>query len=219
MTNNDSKKKKDIAEEPKTEKDEVASKEPKAEKDDEAREVADTKKKEAKKEEAKKDTKAKSTDQRDKDSSKEKEGAKKNEDRETYETKYLRMTADFQNYKRRVEKEKSEIYKNANERFACDLLEVVDNFERAIEQDESRKADEQFLKGMGMILTQLQDVLKKNNVEEIDALGVEFDPKCHHAVAMETSDKYKKDCVTSVMQKGYKLKDKVIRPAMVKVAE
>ena len=143
----------------------------------------------------------------------------KEEDKETFETKYLRMTADFQNYKRRVEKEKSDIYANANEKFAQDLLDVLDNFERAIEQDKKNDADRKFLEGMEMILKQFKDVLKKNNVEEIECLGLEFDPNFHHAVAMEASEKYDKGCVMDVMQKGYKLKDRVIRPAMVRVAE
>lgn len=147
------------------------------------------------------------------------ENQAKEEDKETFETKYLRMTADFQNYKKRVEKEKSDIYANANEKFAQDLLDVVDNFERAIEQDKKNEADEKFLEGMEMILKQFKDVLKKNNIEEMDCLGKEFDPNFHHAVAMEASDKYDKGCITDIMQKGYQLKERVIRPAMVKVAE
>lgn len=140
-------------------------------------------------------------------------------DKETFESKYLRMTADFQNFKRRVDKEKSDIHAFANEKFAKDLLEVLDNFERAIAQDKTEKVDEQYVKGMELILIQLQDVLKKNGVEEIEALGAEFDPNFHHAVAMESSDEYDKGVVMDVMQKGYKLKDRVIRPSMVRVAE
>lgn len=143
----------------------------------------------------------------------------KSKEEESFESKYLRMAADFQNFKRRTDEEKARIYANANESFAMDLLAVLDNFERAIEQDKNQNADENFVKGMELILKQLQDVLKKNNVEEIEALGTEFDPNFHHAVAMEASDKYDKGCVTDVMQKGYKIKDKVIRPAMVRVAE
>lgn len=143
----------------------------------------------------------------------------KSKEEESYETKYLRMAADFQNFKRRTDEEKAKIYTNANESFGRDLLDVVDNFERAIEQDRKNEADKQFLEGMEMILKQLQDVLKKNGIEEIECLGQEFDPNFHHAVAMESSDKYDKGCVTDVMQKGYKLKDRVIRPSMVRVAE
>lgn len=150
---------------------------------------------------------------------KEEESKAEEKDKETFESKYLRMTADFQNFKRRVDKEKSDIHAFANERFAKDLLEVLDNFERAIEQDKTENVDEQYVKGMELILMQLRDVLKKNGVEEIEALGVEFDPNFHHAVAMESSDKYDKGVVMDVMQKGYKIKDRVIRPSMVRVAE
>ncbi len=148
----------------------------------------------------------------------EEEDAKSKEE-ESFETKYLRMAADFQNFKRRTDEEKSKIYANANEKFASDLLEVLDNFERAIEQDRKNEADAPFLKGMELILKQLQDVLSKNGIEEIVCLGEEFDPNFHHAVAMECSDKYGKGCVMDVMQKGYKIKDRVIRPSMVRVAE
>ena len=153
------------------------------------------------------------------DAKEEKDEQASTEEEESFEKKYLRMAADFQNFKRRTDEEKSRIYTNANERFASDLLEVLDNFERAIEQDRIDDADKQFLEGMELILKQLQDVLKKNGVEEIEALGTEFDPNFHHAIAMESSDKFDKGCVTEVMQKGYRLKDRIIRPAMVKVAE
>ncbi len=159
----------------------------------------------------------KSEDTNEESQSEEKESKIKEED--DFETKYLRMAADFQNYKRRSEEEKSRIYTNANEKFGSDLLEVLDNFERAIEQDEKNDANAQFVKGMEMVLKQLQDVLKKNGIEEIEALGKAFDPNFHHAVIMEASDEYDQGCVTEVMQKGYKLKDRVIRPSMVKVAE
>ena len=157
--------------------------------------------------------------QQSEDSKEESNSEEKSKEEESFETKYLRMAADFQNFKRRTEEEKTRIYTNANEKFAVDLLEVLDNFERAIEQDKKNEANAQFLKGMEMILKQLKDVLNKNNIEEIEALGTEFDPNFHHAVAMESSDKYDKGCVTEVMQKGYKINDRVIRPSMVKVAE
>lgn len=139
---------------------------------------------------------------------------------EDAETKYMRLAADFQNYKRRTEQEKSDIYKYANEKFATGLLEVLDNFERAIDQENQDVViDEKFLEGMKMIFSQLVNVLKQNGIEEIDALGQPFDPNIHHAVMTEQSKKYKSGEVTKVMQKGYALKDKVIRPAIVAVAE
>lgn len=135
-------------------------------------------------------------------------------------TKYLRLAADFQNFKRRTEQEKSDIYKYANEKFATGLLEVLDNFDRAIEQEnQDTSIDENFLEGMKMIFSQLQNVLKQNGVEEIDALGKPFDPLLHHAVMTENTDEFESGEVTKVMQKGYTLKDKVIRPSMVAVAD
>ncbi|MDR1953089.1 MAG: nucleotide exchange factor GrpE [Clostridiales Family XIII bacterium] len=145
--------------------------------------------------------------------------AESSETGESADARYMRLAADFQNYKKRTEKERSDVYVYANAKFAGDLLEVLDNFERAIDRDATEGADEKFLEGMDMIRVQLTNVLKKNDVEEITAVGEVFDPNFHHAVVMEVSDEYESGHVTYVMQKGYKLKDKVIRPAMVKVAE
>jgi len=131
--------------------------------------------------------------------------------------KYLRLMADFQNYKRRSEKERAEIHAFANEKIVLELLGVVDNFERALQQDAGN--DQQFRDGMAMIFDQLKTVLSKTGVEEIEALGQEFDPKFHHAIMMETHDETKSGHVSMVLQKGYTLKGKVIRPSIVKVAE
>jgi molecular chaperone GrpE len=139
---------------------------------------------------------------------------------EAPDAKYMRLAADFQNYKRRVEKEKSDVYAYANEKFAVDLLGVLDNFERALESGGGAEAsDEGFVKGMGLICKQLSDILLKNGVEEILCLGEEFDPSLHHAVMVEETEAYESGKVSAVLGKGYKLKDRVIRPAMVKVAE
>lgn len=133
------------------------------------------------------------------------------EEKEDESSRYMRLAADFQNYKRRVDKEKSDIYAYANEKITVDLLEVLDNFERGLEHLEDE--------GVHLILKQFKDVMAKHDVEEIDSLGEEFDPSIHHAVIMEHSDEYESGKVVEVMQKGYKLKDKVIRPSMVKVSE
>jgi molecular chaperone GrpE len=134
--------------------------------------------------------------------------------------KYVRLAADFQNYKKRVEKEKSDIYTYANEKIVVGVLEVIDNFERALEHSpEAAVADESYTKGMEMIFKQLWDVLSKNDVEEISSLGEEFDPNLHHAVMMEESENYESGRVSGVLGKGYKIREKVIRPAMVKVAK
>jgi molecular chaperone GrpE len=137
------------------------------------------------------------------------------EPREDESTRYMRLAADFQNYKKRTEKEKSEIYSYANEKFAADLLEVIDNFERAVAQG---APDGKFIEGMRLIMEQLVSVLERNDVEEIAALGEEFDPNLHHAVQMEESSEFGSGRVTNVIQKGYRMKERVLRPAMVVVA-
>ena len=128
--------------------------------------------------------------------------------------KYQRLMADFQNYKRRTEKEKNDIYAYANEKLILGLLEVIDNFERAVL---SETADEKYAEGMEMIFKQLKGVLEKSGLEEIKALGEGFDPNFHNAVMTEDNDKFESGSVTEVLQKGYTLNGKVIRPSMVKV--
>ena len=134
---------------------------------------------------------------------------------EALNTKYLRLMADFQNYKRRTEKEKNDIYAFANEKIVSELLNVIDNFERALDAGDS---GDSFVEGMNLIFKQLQGVLEKAGVVEIEALGQDFDPNFHHAVLMEDSAEYESGKVTAVLQKGYLLNNKVIRPTMVKVA-
>ena len=128
--------------------------------------------------------------------------------------KYQRLMADFQNYKRRTEKEKNDIYAYANEKLILGLLEVIDNFERAVL---SETADEKYAEGMEMIFKQLKGVLEKSGLEEIKALGEGFDPNFHNAVMTEDNDQFESGSVTEVLQKGYTLNGKVIRPSMVKV--
>lgn len=131
--------------------------------------------------------------------------------------KYLRLMAEFQNYKRRTEKEKGDIHRYATENLVIQLVEILDNFDRALDQSEATQ-DKAFLEGMELIFKQLTDVLSKNGVEEINALGEDFDPNFHNAVMMEDTDKYESGKVSEVLQKGYILNGKVVRPSMVKVA-
>ena len=133
---------------------------------------------------------------------------------EAWSMKYMRLMADFQNHKKRTEKEKSDIYAYANEKLIAELLTVLDNFERALAHE---CADESYVEGMNMIFKQFAGVLEKAGLEEIKALGEDFDPMFHNAVMMEDNDAYESGKVTNVMQKGYMLNKKVIRPAMVSV--
>ena len=134
---------------------------------------------------------------------------------EALNMKYLRLMADFQNFKRRTEKEKSDIYAFANEKIVGELLNVIDNFERALALGQE---GDSFVEGMSLIFKQLQGVLEKAGVKEIEALGQEFDPNFHNAVMMEDTDEFESGKVSCVLQKGYTLNNKVIRPSMVKVA-
>lgn len=148
--------------------------------------------------------------------SQEAEESEASKEEEEMNTQYLRLAADFQNFRRRAEKEKGDIYAYANEKIVVELLDVIDNFERALQHSDS---NESFVEGMNMIFKQFKGVLEKSGVEEIKAIGEQFDPNFHHAVLTENSVEYESGKITQVLQKGYLLNKKVIRPAMVKVAE
>ncbi len=144
---------------------------------------------------------------------KQEETSEEPKEEESGDLKYMRLMADFQNYKRRTDKEKADVFAYANEKMATGILDVMDNFERALEH----KEEGPFGEGMELIFKMLSDVLKNNNVEEIQALGEDFDPNFHNAVMTEDSEEYESGKVSAVLQKGYTLNGKVIRPAMVKV--
>ncbi len=128
--------------------------------------------------------------------------------------KYLRTIAEFDNFKKRTQKEKEEIYSIAKTDVVLSLLPVIDNFERAEKFSEDKSVEE----GMALIKKQFQEFLKKIGVEEIEAENKPFDPNFHNAVLHEDRDDVEENMVVEVLQKGYKLGEKVIRHAMVKVA-
>lgn len=128
----------------------------------------------------------------------------------------VRLQADFQNYRKRVERDKEVTVRYANEKLLTQLLEVVDNFERALA---SEKEHDQFYQGMELIHQQFVTLLTNNGLEELDSNGAVFDPNLHQAVMAEESAEVESGHVTATLQKGYRLNGKVIRPAMVKVAK
>lgn len=146
------------------------------------------------------------------------DNSKKAEAEENGDAKYLRLMAEFQNYKKRVAKEKTDIHSYANEKIVTELLEVLDNFERALASETSVEA-EGYAQGMKLIFDQLLGVLTKSGLVEVKALGEEFDPNMHNAVMTTDSEEYDSNKVCSVLQKGYTLNGKVIRPSMVTVAK
>ena len=127
----------------------------------------------------------------------------------------------MQNYKKRNETEKSNMLKYANEDLVKSLLPILDNFERAIRLDDNDLSDEvsKFLSGFKMIYGSFVNVLNNIEVKEIECDGLEFDPVYHQAVLTEKDETKPSGVILEVLQKGYMYKDKVIRPAMVKVNE
>ena len=131
------------------------------------------------------------------------------------EDKYLRLAAEYDNYRRRTAKEKESIWSEAKADAAVAFLPVYDNLERALKQD---TADEAYKKGVEMTMNQLKSVLEKLGITEIEAQGKPFDPTLHNAVMHVEDESLGENTVAEVFQAGFKLGDKVIRFAMVKVA-
>lgn len=127
----------------------------------------------------------------------------------------LRLQADFDNFRRRSAKEREEISAVVTQNFCKDMLPLLDNFERAMAAE--TKDVEAFQKGVKMIFTQFQEVLKKNGLEQIEAVGQKFDPNFHQAVMRVEDPEKEDDTVAQELQKGYMVKGRVIRPSMVQV--
>ena len=128
---------------------------------------------------------------------------------------YLRLAADYDNYRKRTAKEKEQSYSNGKADTILKLLPIYDNLERAMNQDTE---DAAYKKGVEMTMTQLKDVLTKLGIEEIPALGEAFDPNFHNAVMHVEDENVGDNTIVEVFQAGFKTGDKVIRFAMVKVA-
>lgn len=129
--------------------------------------------------------------------------------------RYLRTLADFENYRKRADREKGEYYKQALASQMKELLPVLDNFDRGL--DHAEQGDE-FHKGVLLIYKQLFDVLQKYGLKPFGETGVQFDPNIHEAVVTENDPSVPNHTVKAVLQKGYLLHDKLLRPALVKVA-
>jgi molecular chaperone GrpE len=135
------------------------------------------------------------------------------------ENKYLRLHADFENYKRRALLDQQSLMTYRAQSLVTDLLPVLDNFERALQVEATDEQTASLKQGMEMVYRLLVEAVKKEGVEEIPALGEQFDPNVHQAVMQESDDSKPSNEVLQEFQKGYKLKDRVIRPSMVKVNE
>ena len=129
--------------------------------------------------------------------------------------RYMRAVADFENFRKRAERDRADFARYANASILKDLLPVLDNFDRALEHAEE---GDDFHKGVLMIYKQLYDVLQKNGLRAIEETGVHFDPNIHEGVIREEDSSVPSHTVVAVLQKGYFLHDKLLRPALVKVA-
>lgn len=136
---------------------------------------------------------------------------------EELENRYLRLQADFENSRRRARLDMEAAQKYRVQNLATDLLQSLDNFERALNIKTENEETKSILKGMEMVYKGIMDALKREGVEPIESVGQPFDPYKHQAVMQVQEEGYDSNVVIEELQKGYMLKDRVIRPAMVKV--
>ena len=131
----------------------------------------------------------------------------------------LRRQAEFENYRKRMERERGEVYQRARAEVLLELLPVLDNFERALSSFESAGGDsEAFLQGVQLIHKQLKDAVTRLGLQPVESVGQAFDPHLHEAVTIEASDEHEENTIIEEFERGYKLGDRLLRPAKVKVA-
>lgn len=137
---------------------------------------------------------------------------------EEHKQRVLRTQADFDNFRRRTTKEKEELGKYASAKLITELLPVVDNFERAMSTTSDNAEVASYAKGVEMILRQFEGILNAEGLIAMDTVGQPFNPEYHQAIMQVESEEFEEGIVVEEIQKGYLLKDKVLRPAMVKVS-
>ena len=131
--------------------------------------------------------------------------------------KYLRTLAEYENFRKRSEKEKAQMFELGAKSIIEALLPVVDNFERALSHVQEEEKDSPFVKGIEGIYKQIQKMFADCNIQEIEALGKKFDPALHNAVMTEEEGDAEEDTITQDLQKGYTYRGNVVRHSMVKV--
>ena len=139
-------------------------------------------------------------------------------EKDALQDRLLRTAAEFDNYRKRMERERRDLSEYAAADVLRDVLPILDNFERALAAPATADTDA-FRKGIELIHKQMLDLLKKRGVKPIEALGTDFDPNFHQAVIHEPSDDHREGEVMAELQRGYLLGDRLLRPAMVKVAK
>ena len=144
--------------------------------------------------------------------------AKEKESEENYQ-RYLRQVAEVDNFKKRLNREKEEAIRHANENLIKDILPVIDNLERAIAHAQGGDNDKPLVEGVEMVLRGLLDVFSKYGVVQIPAVGVVFDPGKHEAMAQIESSEYEPNTIINEHHKGYIFRDRLVRPSLVTIAK
>ncbi|MGB8656756.1 MAG: nucleotide exchange factor GrpE [Candidatus Zixiibacteriota bacterium] len=145
--------------------------------------------------------------------------AKSEDQSKELEDRLLRLAAEFDNYRKRTAKEFGYLVKNANENLILPLLDILDNFSRALDSAKTSNDFESFHKGVELIYTHMKDILSKEGLKEIEVLGKHFNPNFHEAVTQAESDKYEEGKVMEVISKGYLLNDRLLRASKVVVSK
>jgi molecular chaperone GrpE len=131
--------------------------------------------------------------------------------------RYLRTAADFDNFKKRARQQQLETIQHASADLIARLLPALDDLHKALDH-KPRGVDESWVKGLELSVRKLEEALSAHGLEPIHAVGVPFDPKLHEAIGYEESTEHPEDTVTSELRRGYRIRDRVVRPALVKVA-
>ena len=139
-------------------------------------------------------------------------------ERDDYQDRWLRKSAEFDNYRKRVDRERRDYGDRAVVDVIRDVLLVVDDFDRALEVDAGLESAAAYRQGVALIHTKLHDLLRKYGVRPFDTIGKDFDPNVHEAVISEPSPDHREGEVIGELQRGYMIGEKLLRPAMVKVA-
>ena len=151
---------------------------------------------------------------------KEGDSQKLREELAQYKEKYVRLYAEFENARKRMEREKQEFVKYANEGLIVEFLSIVDDLERSLEAAKAKHEDyTAFLKGIEMVMAHIYALLKKYGAKPIEAKGKKFDPHYHEILSQEETDQFEDEYVMEEFQKGYCLGEKVVRPTKVKLAK
>ena len=164
------------------------------------------------------EAKEENSDEQDKHLVPQTELAAKTEELQALNDKYLRLAAEFENYKRRAQRDQGDTVRFANEKLLRDLLPTIDNLERALQCSTEQADSEGFLQGVELTYKQFLDTLEKLGVSQVASIGEPFDPTKHQAVGQVESSAIDENCIVEEYQKGYFLGDRILRPAMVTVA-